>query len=184
MFKLCDDLKKILSSLAYQDAGEYLATRDKMKILGIKPQENDAVSPPPLKMTKKTITHRIALISDGRGQGAPLDYAIETCTRLEAKIDLLIHASAETADIAVLKDRIKSADLYCQTIQLGTEPMEDIINYLHNQPRIASIIAMPHDEIAKLIMDEIISGRGGTMPVPLVLIEDNTSIRSTKQSAA
>ncbi|MGD8912826.1 MAG: hypothetical protein PVJ68_08810, partial [Candidatus Thiodiazotropha sp.] len=81
MFKLNDDLKRILSSLAYQDAGEFLTTRDKMKVLGITPEENAAISPSPLKMVKKPITHRIALISDGRGQGAPLDYAIETCTR-------------------------------------------------------------------------------------------------------
>ncbi|MGD9169633.1 MAG: hypothetical protein PVI97_06180 [Candidatus Thiodiazotropha sp.] len=184
MFKLNDDLKRILSSLAYQDAGEFLTTRDKMKVLGITPEENAAISPSPLKMVKKPITHRIALISDGRGQGAPLDYAIETCTRLEAKIDLLIHGSTDTADIVTLEDRIRSAGLHSQTIQLGTEPMEDIINYLHNQPSIASIIAMPDDETAKLIMDEIISGRGRSMPVPLVLIEDKASIRSTKQSAA
>ncbi|MET0069683.1 MAG: hypothetical protein ABW096_06550 [Candidatus Thiodiazotropha sp.] len=184
MFKLNDDLKRILSGLAYQDTGEYMTTRSKMELLGIGPEQPDAATPPPLKMVKKPVARRIAFISDGRGHGAPLDYAIETCSRMEAKIDLLIHDSADEADIALLEEQITSADLHCQTVLLGANPVEEIINYIQHQPSIASIVAMPDDDTARTIMDEIVSGRGGSMPVPLVLIEDRSTTPSAKQSAA
>jgi hypothetical protein len=184
MIKLNDDLKRMLSSLAYQDAGEYLSTHEKMKLLGIEAEADAATTTPTLKMVKKPASQRIALISDGRGHGAPLDYAIETCSRLGASIDLLIQPSVETADINALQERIRSAGLLCQTIRLGARPVDDILNYIHNQPAIASIVAMPDDEAAKLMMQAMASGRGESIPVPLVLIEDKTNTQSTKQSAA
>jgi voltage-gated potassium channel Kch len=184
MIKLNDDLKRILSGLAYQDAGEYLSTHEKMKLLGIEAEVHDATTPPTLKMVKKPASHRVALISDGRGHGAPLDYAIETCSRLGASIDLLIHSSVDTADITALEDRIRSTGLQGQTIRLGKKPVDDILNYIHSQPAIASIVAMPDDESAKLIMQSMASGGGESIPVPLVLIEDRASTQSTKQSAA
>lgn len=184
MFKLNDDLKKILSSLAYQDAGEYLTTRGKLKLLGIGPEPHDTAAPPPLKRVKKPVTRRIAFISDGRGHGAPLDYAIETCSRMEAMIDLLIQGSADSTHVAALEERIRAADIHCRTVRLGANPVEEIINYIQHQPSVASIVAMPDDDTAKTIMDEIVSGRGGSMPVPLVLIEDRSATPPAKQSAA
>jgi hypothetical protein len=184
MFKLNDDLKRILTGLAYQDAGEFLTTQDKIKLLGVSPQGSNAAPSTSLKMVKGPVTHRIALISDGRGHGAPLDYAIETCSRLEGKIDLLIHGTKEITVITALEERIRSAGLQCLTIQLGANPVDEITQYIHNQPAIASIIAMPDDITAKPIMDQIILGRGGTLPVPMALIDDCSSTRPATQSAA
>jgi hypothetical protein len=184
MFKLNDDLKKMLTGLAYQDAGEFLTTRDKMKLLGISPHEQDTPSSNPLKMVNRSVTHRIALISDGRGHGAPLEYAIETCSRLEGKIDLLIHGTKDIAVVTALEERIRSAGLQCQTIQLGANPVEEITQYIHNQPAIASIIAMPNDVTAKPIMDQIILGKAVSVPVPMALIDDCPSTHPTTQSAA
>lgn len=184
MTKLSDDLKRMLTSLAYQDAGEFLSTRDKMKVLGITAKPNDASPSPALKMVSKPASDRIAFISDGRGRGAPLDYAIDTCLRLGAKIDLLIHSAVDKAEITALEDRIRSTGLYCQTIQLSEKPVNDILNYIHNQPSIASIVAMPDDEAAKQIVEEMIPGHSGRIDVPLVLIGDRSSPHPSKQSAA
>jgi hypothetical protein len=184
MIKMNDNLKRMLSSLAYQDAGENLSTHEKMKLLGIEAEAADATAPATLKMVKTPDSHRIVLISDGRGLGAPLDYAIETCSRLGANIDLLIHPTVDTADITALEGHIRSAGLKCQTIRLGTKPVDDILNYIHSQPAIASIVAMPDDEAAKQMMQTMASGRGESLPIPLVLIEDRTPAQSSKQSAA
>ena len=134
MTKLSDDLKRMLTSLAYQDAGEFLSTRDKMKVLGIEAKPNDVNSSPTLNMVTKPASDRIAFISNGKGRGAPLDYAIDTCLRLGAKIDLLIHSAVDKTAIDALEDRIKSTGLYCQTIHLSAEPVDDILNYIHNHP--------------------------------------------------
>jgi hypothetical protein len=184
MFKLNDDLKRILTGLAYQDAGEFLTTRDKMKLLDPTQQQGEAATSTPLKMVKRSVTQRIALISDGRGHGAPLDYAIETCSRLEGKIDLLIHGTKNKRAITALEERIRSAGLQCQTIQLGTMPVDKIAQYIHDQPAIASIIAMPDDTTTRTIMDQIILGQSGSLPVPMVIIDDNPTTRPAKQSAA
>lgn len=182
--KLSDDLKRMLTSLAYQDAGEFLSTSDKMKMLGIGAEPKSTTSLPSRKKSNKQATHRVALISDGRGQGAPLDYAIETCSRLEAKIDLLIHGTVDTANITALEDRIRSAGLYSQTVMLGSKSVEDIFNYIHSQTSIVSIVAMPDDKAAKRIIEEVVPRQGGCMHIPLVLIEDRASSHRTKRSAA
>jgi hypothetical protein len=184
MTKLSDDLKKMLSGLACQDAGEYLSTQDKMKILGIDDEAGSDTPAPRRARIKRSTTHRIALISDGRGQGAPLDYAIESCARMEANIDLLIQGTVDAAKIASLEERIGNAGVGCRTIQLGSKPVEDIFNYIHNQPSLIFIVTIPENEAARLITEELIPKRGGRMPVPLVLIEDRATNHRNKQSAA
>lgn len=184
MTKLSDDLKRMLSGLACQDAGEFLSTHSKMKMLGVGDEPGTQTALPLRAQVKKPATHRIALISDGRGQGAPLDYAIESCTRLEANMDLLIHGTVDASKIATMEERIRSAGLGCRTTQLGSKPVDDIFSYIHNQPSLIFIVTIPDNEAAKLITEELIPKRGGRMPVPLVLIEDRASNRRDKQSAA
>ena len=184
MTKLSDDLKRILSGLASQDAGEFLSMHDKMKVLGIKSETRLKPSSPPRNLAKKPATYRIAFISDGRGVNAPLDYAIDACLRQGAKLDLQIHATTDTASISALENQVRAAGLDYHRIQLGMEPVDDIIDYISNHPSLIFLVALPDDDAAKVLFEDVIPKRGGRIRVPLVLIEDGSSTRPVEQSAA
>jgi hypothetical protein len=183
MIKLSDDLKRILSGLASQDAGEFLSMHEKMKVLGIGSETRLKPSAPPLNLVKKPATYRIAFVSDGRGVGAPLDYAIGACLRQGAKIDLLIHGTTDAASVSALESQVRAAGLDCHHIQLGMEPVEDIIDYISNHPSLIFLVALQDDDAAKVLI-EVTPMRGGRIRVPLVLIEDRSSTRPVEQSAA
>ncbi len=184
MVTLNDDLKRILSGLGQQDAGEYLPLHDKLNVLGFGTETSRQSSPPPRKIARKPATYRIGLISDGRGVGAPLDYAIEACARQGAKIDLLLHGAIEPACISALETQIRLADLEFNRIQLGLQPVDDIVNYICNHPSLTFLVAMPDDPAIKELVEELTSKRRGRIPVPLALIENQPSARPAKQSAA
>lgn len=119
MAKLSEELKKMLAGLAHQDAGEFLSMHDRMNVLGYGPGIREKPLAAHRKVVRRPATKRIALISDGRGLGAPLDYAIDACLRQDAQIDLLTHGAIDTESISVLEKQVQQAGLDCQHIQLG-----------------------------------------------------------------
>ncbi len=184
MKKLSDDLKRILNGLAHQDAGAFLSMSDKMKLLGMGSETRAKPSPPPHNRAKKPATQRIAFLSDGRGAGAPLSYAIDAGLRQGTRIDLLIHGTTDRGHISTLENQIRAAGLDHHRIQLGMNPVDDIINHVCNHPSLIFLVAMPDDDAAKALIEEAIPGRGRRIPVPLVLIEDRPSAHQAQQSAA
>ncbi|MCG7983193.1 MAG: hypothetical protein JAY90_10650 [Candidatus Thiodiazotropha lotti] len=172
MKALSDNLKRMLNGLAHQDAGEFLTMREKMKALGVEAETKLTPSPAPRKIAKKSAPHRIAFISDGRGIGAPLDYVIDACLQQGAQIDLLTHSTTDIAHISALESQFRAAGLDHHHIQLGLSAIDDIFNYIRNHPSLIFLVAMPDDNVAKVIIEEVIPKRGARMSVPLVLIED------------
>ena len=182
MAKLSDELKRILTGLAYQDVGEFLPMRDKMKVLGVGAAE--ITPPPPGKPPAVlTSTRRFALISDGRGTGAPLDYVIESCAQQGGVIDLLVHGDS-TREVPALERRIRSAGIACNNIRLGDQPLEDIVDYICNHRSLVFLVAIADDQIATRLVNDVIPQRGGRLPVPLVLLEDRPSESRREQSVA
>lgn len=184
MKKLSDDLKRMLNGLAYQDVGEYLPRRDMMKALGMTSENKVSHSPTPSTITLKTTAHSVALITDGRGAGAPLAYAIDACSRQGANLDLLTHGAFDSASLRAMENQIRAAGLGCHRIHLGMKPVDEIINYICNHPSVMFLVAMPDDVAAKEIVEYVIPKRGGRIPTPLVLIEDRPSASQAEQPAA
>lgn len=184
MKSLSDALKKMLASQAHQDAGEFLSAHEKMEILGYGPETREKPSAVSRKTLKRPVTKRIALISDGRRLGAPLDYAIDACLRQDARIDLLVHGAVDTKSISLLEKQIQQAGLDCQNIRLGVNIVDDIVEYIYSQPSLIFLVAMPDDTAARILIEEVIPRHGGRIPVPLVLIEEKPAAPSIRQSAA
>ncbi|MBA1333279.1 hypothetical protein QQ73_20265, partial [Candidatus Endoriftia persephone str. Guaymas] len=106
MKRLNTELKRILSALALQHAGDYLPMREKLSALGgsdASPRQAER----PVVVTSSAQPKRVALISDGRGAGAPLDYAIDTCLQQGAQIDLLLHGEIEQSRINELEEQLR-----------------------------------------------------------------------------
>ena len=171
MTKLTSELKRILAGLAYQDAGDYLSMHDKLELLGAGPEAPAQPAARPHGSASGAIAKRVALISDGRGLGAPLDYALETCLRQGAQIDLLVHGAPDPRSIAGLESQVRRRGLTSQRVDLGARIVADIIDYVRSQPSVIFLVAMPDDPAARVLMEEVIPRRKGLIPVPLVLIE-------------
>lgn len=182
--KLSKELKRILTGLAYQDADEFLSMRDKMNTLG----HGSVTDKKPLqasrKVAKSSVNKTIALLSDGTGIGAPLDYAIDAGLRQEARIDLLVHGAVDIEQISALEKRVAQTGLECKRIQLSVNVIDSIVEYICNHPSLIFVVAVSDDHVAKTLIEEVIPQRGGRVSVPLVLIEDKAAPRNLNRSAA
>ncbi|MCB1851273.1 MAG: hypothetical protein KDI83_10940 [Gammaproteobacteria bacterium] len=154
-----------------------------MKILPTKERNTAIFADSGPSVARTTSSRRIAFISDGRGAGVPLGYAIDACSRQQAKIDLMIHGTTDRADIAALENQIRMAGLDHYYFQLGTKPVDDIIHYIRNQPALILLVAIPDDTAAKALIEEAIPKRAGLMPVPLVLVGDRPPACRTEKTA-
>ena len=193
MAKLSKDLKRMLTGLAYQNAGDYLSTSEKMKVLnGNSKQPITASEIKPAASPHSNVSHkiktraaskRIAFISNGDGIHEPLDFAIDSCKMQNAQIDLLIHHAADMEKLSALKKKINNAGIRFQHIQIEDNTNDSIINYIANQPSLIFLVALPDDSVAKALVDEVSSRHGNRIHTPLVLIK-NQAAGALKQSAA
>lgn len=186
MRKLSNSLKRILTGLAYQDAGEFLSMKDKINLLG--DTETQAAK---TKTWQKSAnrnntskTRRIALITDGRGIGAALDYAIDVGQRQGAQIDLLIHGAVDIERISSMEKQIRAADVICNRIQLYTQAIEDLFNYITEHSCLMFLVASPDDSAARLLVEDVIPRRRSRITVPLVLIDDHSLANAQTLTAA
>jgi hypothetical protein len=186
MKALSDALKKMLTGLAHQDAAEFLTTHEKMKILGWELEPRRDSSAPFRKTIAKPISKRIAFISDGRGAGAPLDYAIDSCKRQNAQMDLLIHGTVNTESIFLLEKQILQAGLEYRHIRLGLNAPVEILEYIDAQRSLIFLVATPDDTAVRMLIEEVIPGQRGRIDVPIVLIEQKptTQPQPMQKSAA
>jgi hypothetical protein len=152
MIKLSEDLKQMLTGLAYQDAGDFLSIREKMKVLGDDPENHKEMMTPSLGFEPRQIVKSIALVSDGRGLEAPLDYAIDACQRKNAKIDLLVHGTSNAENTSAIERKIQNSGVSYQRIQLEATALNSIIEYIVKHPSLLYLIAMPYDEVARAII--------------------------------
>ncbi len=193
MTKLSEDLKKMLTGLAYQDAGDFLSIREKMNVLD-NASENQGKPNTPAhtletriggsSVATRAATKRIAFISNGSGFGAPLDYAIDACLRQNAQMDLLIHGPAGSEYSSALENKIKNSGVRYQRIQLHVTAVSSIVDYIVKHPSLLYLIAMPDDDVAKTLIEEVLPGRRRRIQIPVVLIEDQVTSILPKQSAA
>lgn len=186
---LSEDLKRMLIGLAYQDAGDFLSIREKMKVLG-KDSENlektNTQSPlfEPRIVESRAATKRIAFISNGRISGAPLDYAIDACLRQNARIDLLIHGAVDSECTPALEKRIKNSGLVYQRIKLEVNAVDSIVDYINKHPSLIYLIARSDDDVARVVIEEVLPRRRTHVQIPFVLIEDHLAASLAEQSAA
>lgn len=169
--KLTEDLKRILTGLAYQDAGEFLPMHEKLQAFGVG-MNPEATSPTTEKVLQQIPTRkRIALISDGFGAEALVDYAMHTCQRLGAQLDLLFHGPVNEEWIDDVVGQLRREQVSYHRINLSTNAAEDIAEYIHSQLQLLYILATPNDPAVNELMEEMTLTKGKHLAVPMVLIE-------------
>jgi hypothetical protein len=185
MTKLSDETKRALSSLADQDTGEFLSARGQIGMVGTPREREVAVSADlgPLPC-QEVSSRRIALLSNGADTNAAVNYAIETASSLDAKIDLLAHAAIEAECFEQLEQRIIAAGILYRRIPLQQTGHEEILAYLQANPALIFLVASTDDIIASTLAEEVMPNQRASVPVPLVLINDNPTPGKQGQNTA
>ena len=172
MSKMKSDLKRVLDALAFQDAADYLSEAGKNRVLGIGDAGAQATRRelPNEHAAARRRKKRIALITDGRGTGAPLAYAADACARQGAGLDVLLHGPAEAGRALLQASRKLGAD--AQVIALAGDDVEVLVDYICNHPSLVYLVGLSDDALMRSFAERVLPARGGRMHVPLVLIED------------
>jgi hypothetical protein len=126
----------------------------------------------------------IALITDGTGIGAALNYTIGVSQRHGAQIDLLIHGAVDVECISDMEKQTHAADIICHQIQLYARAIEDLLKYVTENSSLMFLVASPDDSAARLLVEEVIPRRRTRMTVPLVLIDDHSFANAQTLNAA
>jgi len=204
MAKLSDDLKRMLAGLAYQHAGEFLSTSEKLEVLNGSSQTPKTSSQTKATTTlhetksssvqiaqvatrqssKIVTTKHIAFISNGEGINAPLDYAIESSQRQNAQIDLLIHDVDDLSMVAALEKKIRASGVRYRQIQIEGNAAEKVVDYVVKQSSLIFIIATPVDTVAKILIEEVSPKDNNHIHVPFVFIKDEIIPGTLEQTAA
>ena len=172
MKKLTKDLKRMLTGLAYQDAGEFLPMNEKLSAFGVGVNPEEATPPTTQRVLQQIPTRkRVALISDGFGSEALVDYAMHTCQRLGAQLDLLFHGTANTEWKDDVVRQLRREQVSYHRVNLSANAAEDIAEYVHSQLQLLYILAQPNDPAVTELMEEVMLTRGKHLAVPMVLIE-------------
>jgi hypothetical protein len=183
MRKLSDSLKRVLTGLAYQDAGEFLSVREKLDVLGDTGKRAASNRKKSGNRIATSNTRRIALITDGRGIGAALNYTIDVSQRHGVQVDLLIHGAVDVELISSMEKQIRAADIVCHRIQLYAQAVEGLLKYIADHSCLMFLVASPDDATARLLVEDVIPKRRSRITVPLVLI-DNQSLANAQTLTA
>ena len=172
MSKIKAELKRVLAALAYQDAADYLSESEKHRVLGIGGTDAASSSEDAPRQRAATLRRkrRIALITDGRGAGAPMAYAADACARQDAGLDIVLHGSGLSRTVLLRAARRRGID--AQVIELAGEDVEMLVDYICNHPSLVYLVGVSDDELVRLLVERVVPARGGRMHVPLVMIED------------
>ncbi|WP_456407384.1 hypothetical protein [Thiolapillus sp.] len=184
MKNFANDLKKIFTGFHHELNADYLSTHEKIQLLGGENKADTAQRPTKQQASpQQEIARRVAIVTDGLGLEAPLDYAIEASDNQYTQIDLLIHGAMDNSKISIMEQRVQQAGLACQRIQLGANAVEHLMDYIRRQSSLLFVVAKPDDSIARNLMYKASSKGIHRMYIPLVLIEDNKP-RLSSESAA
>lgn len=173
----------MLNELVHQNGDGFLSMQDKMSALGFQYDTKKMTSLSSNAIKQTAVAQRIALITDDRGLGVPLNYALDSCRQQEAKIDLLTHGTTDANNITALERSIKDAEFISNPIQLSTKAVDNVLEYIMNPPGLVFMVATPDDAVDNEITQDVIPRQGASIPVPLVLIEDNAAGFSTERCA-
>jgi len=184
MSNIRSEMKRVLDALAFQDAGDYLSGSEKNRILGIvdAPADQGGRSVSHEQAAPLRPRKRIALITDGRGTGAPLAYAAEACARQGAGLDIVLHGSEEAQ--AELLRTARRLGVDAQVIRLAAEDVEQLVSYICNHPSLVYLVGICDDDLVRTLAERVVPARGGRMHVPLVLIEDRQAREAGLKTAA
>ncbi len=188
MKKLTQDIKRMLSAFAYQDAGEFMSRSDKLKFLGVSKQSPRKHHPRAVKKTamSQAFTPRVVILFDGQVSEGILDYVLKASSHMKtAEFDIL--AYGDDPDLSMradaLRNRLQAAGRKASVSLMMGETAELFNKFTRHNPALRYIVATEHDLFAKKIIANS-TLHHTVRQLPLILIQDANHKKQTMISAA
>ncbi len=175
--KLTEDLKRMLTGLAHQNAGEMLPMHEKLEAVGVELEPKQAASNASRVLRPMPTRKRIAIISDGTGVEMLMDYALHTFSWFGAQFDLLFHGATDDRWADNVVKQLRREGVAYHRVELSDDTVQDVAAYIQNQHLLTYILAQPNDLIVNKLMEEEVLKKGMKPAIPMVLIDPASSMQ-------
>ena len=170
MAKLTDDIKRMLSALAFADAGEYLTLPQKDRFL--KQGTGVEVTPVATAQTAQTARPRqqVALYMGSELPADIMQYVVQTCARLKHGLTVLTFQPDNTAHdlLGPYTETLESEGIAMQVVSLSGDPISGLARYLRRHPEVAFLACNETGYLGRSFLNG--SQRQDALPVPVVLV--------------
>lgn len=168
MTKLTDDIKRMLSALAFADAGEYLTLPQKDRLL-----KQSVVTPTtPVASTAQPASTRkqVALYMGSELPADIMHYVVQTCARLKHGLTVLTFQPDGTARALLdpYADTLDSEGITLQLVTLSGDPVSGLARYLRRHSEVAFLACNETGYLGRSFLNG--SQRQDALPVPVVLV--------------
>ena len=163
--KLTQDIQRMLTALAYANAGENLNRRQKDRALA--GSAAPATQPAPVASTAGP---QVGLYLGSELPADVMQYVIQTCSRLRHGLRVLSFQSRNEAEalLAPHQDALAAAGIHTELSLLAGEPPAALVHALRKRPDIAFLICNETGYLGRSLLKG--SVRRDAMPVPVVLV--------------
>ena len=178
MKQLSKTLKQMLNALAYADAGEYLATREKVRILAQTKGtiEKAPVATRPVAAKSSRNDRRVALYMGSELPNELMDYVIQTCARLRHDLTVVTFESKNTSQALLepYQDALRDTGIAITVVNLRGDHLTSMARYLRNHSEIAFLICKDLGYLGWSFFNGI--QPNNALPVPVVIVASKNEV--------
>ncbi len=170
MSKLTDDIKRMLSALAFADAGEYLTLPQKDRLLKQGTSVEITAAATAERSQPARARQQVALYMGSELPADIMQYVVQTCARLKHGLTVLTFQPDSTAQALLdpYTDILKSEGIAMQVVSLSGDPVSGLARYLRRHPEVAFLACNETGYLGRSFLNG--SQRQDTLPVPVVLV--------------
>ena len=177
--KLTNEIKRMLSALAYANEGEYLTSRQKRRVIAGGTAPTIAIDPTPAQKSGP----QIGLYLGSELPPEVMHYVMQTCSRLKHGLTVLTFQS-ETDARALLKPyqtELEDTRIRVELTVLSGEPQAALVHALRKRAEIAFLICNESGYLGRGLMKGIV--RQDAFPVPVVMVAPSGTAMSKPEQA-
>lgn len=166
--KLTQEIKRMLSALAYANAGENLTRCQMDRVLS---GGKAPVVKPEVPVVAKVARPQVALYLGGELPVEVMQYVMQTCARLRHSLTVLTFQSEPEARalLAPYQTALADSDIDLRVDQLAGEAPAALARALSRRPEVAFLVCNE----AGFFGHGLLNGAHSGMPVPVVLVAAN-----------
>lgn len=180
--KLTQDIKRMLNALAYANAGDYLSTKEKNRVLAGSARPYATEAQPPVR---KAARPQVGLYLGSELSAEVMHYVVQTCARLRHGLTVLTFLNEAEAQELLTPHRpeLEAAGIEPTLVVLAGEPPAGLIQGLRRHPEVAFLVINEAGYLGHGLLNGT-QPQGG-MPVPVVMVaSQQTAVARDRQASA
>lgn len=174
--KFADHMRDVLNAFSHTHFPDYLSRRAKHHTLQRANQRLTIHSAPPPRTPKVVTTpKRIALLVASPISSMLAEYAITTCERRNAELDILaLQCTISDTDL----EPFHNSRITVSIINLDEPLQQSVHNYIRHELALLSLIASAEDTLTRDLIENMTTSNA-RIHTPVILIHQQTPISTT-----